>query len=203
MTRTHEESRHVRHEPEEAKHRIAAVAAELFAERGFGGTSMQTIADAAQVNKAMLYYYYASKRDLYLSIIRSGMEMMNDLLDEVAGGPGPASARIGEFARRCYLLRSTNPALGRIIERELMGLGEGVTPALGEQVLAGMTKLASLIRDGIDGKEFRRVDPTLAARSLLGMLNVFSKESVLPGDNYPPQRVIDHMVELFCRGMAR
>ncbi|MBP8651741.1 MAG: helix-turn-helix transcriptional regulator, partial [Deltaproteobacteria bacterium] len=39
------------------KTKILNAAAELFADKGFNGTKVQEIADAAGVNKAMLYYY--------------------------------------------------------------------------------------------------------------------------------------------------
>jgi TetR/AcrR family transcriptional regulator len=133
--------RHHAHADTDARQHIAEAAAELFAERGFDGTSMQMIADAAAVNKAMLYYYYASKRGLYSAIIQGGLETMSGLLDEITAMPGLASARVGEFARRIYRLLETKRAVGRIIDRELMGLGEGVTPPLRERLLADMAKL--------------------------------------------------------------
>ena len=199
----HGTRKHGRHEPEEARQRIGAVAAELFAERGYGGASMQTIADAAGVNKAMLYYYYASKRDLYSSIIESGLQALSGVLDGIGAGAGTAREKVAQFAERSYSLFDSQRAVVRILYRELMGLGENIALPAREHVLGDLAKLEAVIEAGIRQGEFRPVDPGLAARSLLGMLHIFIRESVLAGEAYPPQRVVDHTVELFCRGVAR
>ena len=39
-------------------------AEELFAEKGFSGTSVRDIADAADVNVAMISYYFGSKEKM-------------------------------------------------------------------------------------------------------------------------------------------
>jgi TetR/AcrR family transcriptional regulator len=48
----------------EAKHRILEAAANIFAEKGFDGARVDEIAKAAQVNKALIYYYFKNKNDL-------------------------------------------------------------------------------------------------------------------------------------------
>ncbi|TYK45837.1 TetR/AcrR family transcriptional regulator [Actinomadura decatromicini] len=51
--------------------RILAAALRLFAERGFDGTSVQGIVDAAEVTKGALYHYFDSKHDLLYEIHHS------------------------------------------------------------------------------------------------------------------------------------
>lgn len=41
----------------------------LFATKGYAETSMQDIADSVELNKASLYFYIKSKKDLYLLVI--------------------------------------------------------------------------------------------------------------------------------------
>lgn len=49
---------------------IVAAAAQLFAERGFSGTSLKDIADAVGVLKGSLYHYIDSKDDLLFEVIK-------------------------------------------------------------------------------------------------------------------------------------
>ncbi|OZA01080.1 MAG: TetR family transcriptional regulator, partial [Rhodobacterales bacterium 17-64-5] len=44
---------------------ILQAAEKVFAEAGFGGATMQLIADMAGLPKANLHYYFATKEDLY------------------------------------------------------------------------------------------------------------------------------------------
>jgi TetR/AcrR family transcriptional regulator len=54
---------------------IAAVAVRMFAECGYEGTSIAAIADAAQMSKQNLMYYYPTKQALY-------QRVLDDVLDD-------------------------------------------------------------------------------------------------------------------------
>lgn len=59
------------------KDEIAEVAAKLFAEKGYVGTSMRNIAEALNVSVASLYYHFESKEDMVYSVIDSiGKELL-------------------------------------------------------------------------------------------------------------------------------
>ena len=50
--------------------KILQAAEELFAEKGFNGTSVNLIAEKAEVNKAMIYYHFKDKNDLINSMFK-------------------------------------------------------------------------------------------------------------------------------------
>jgi TetR/AcrR family transcriptional regulator len=54
-----------------AEERILRAAREVFIERGLGGARMQTIADRAGANKALLHYYFRSKEQLYEAVFEN------------------------------------------------------------------------------------------------------------------------------------
>jgi AcrR family transcriptional regulator len=70
-------------EPSSVTVRILAEATRLFAEKGFLGTSVQEIVDAANVTKGALYYYYSSKDDLLYEIYHRVIEKELATLDRV------------------------------------------------------------------------------------------------------------------------
>ncbi len=49
---------------------ILAAAEQLFLERGYGATTMDSIAQAAQVTKQTVYRYFASKKLLFITLIQ-------------------------------------------------------------------------------------------------------------------------------------
>jgi TetR/AcrR family transcriptional regulator len=51
--------------------RIKEAAKQLFIDKGYDGTTMQAIANASKVNKALLHYYFKSKDKLFLLIFRA------------------------------------------------------------------------------------------------------------------------------------
>ncbi len=69
--------------PRSVTSRILAEATRLFAEKGFLGTSVQEIVDAANVTKGALYYYYSSKDDLLYEIYHRVIQKELATLDRV------------------------------------------------------------------------------------------------------------------------
>src|SRR5260370_12564575 len=51
--------------------RIVATAEQIFAEEGLAGARMDDIARSAKVNKALLYYYFRSKEELFRFVLET------------------------------------------------------------------------------------------------------------------------------------
>jgi TetR/AcrR family transcriptional regulator, cholesterol catabolism regulator len=57
---------------------ILEAAAELFASRGYAGTSIRDIAEAVSMKTASLYYHFPSKEDLFLEAHAAGIQIVTD-----------------------------------------------------------------------------------------------------------------------------
>ncbi|MDD0854038.1 TetR family transcriptional regulator [Halobacteriovorax sp. GB3] len=66
----------------ETKRKIIDVANELFALKGFSGTSIRDIANQADVNVASINYYFQNKQNLYFEVIEFHKEEFNNLIEE-------------------------------------------------------------------------------------------------------------------------
>ncbi len=65
------------------KDRILEAAIKLFAEKGFDATSVDEIARNAEINKAMIYYYFSSKEELLSSIIRKSINEFTSIIEDI------------------------------------------------------------------------------------------------------------------------
>ena len=54
--------------------RIKEAARGVFLSKGYDGTTMQAIADVSHVNKALLHYYFRSKDNLFLLILKEELQ---------------------------------------------------------------------------------------------------------------------------------
>ena len=63
--------RPTREEAERRDARLLDVATNLFMERGFDGTSIDAVAEAAGVSKPTVCAHYHDKRDLFAAVLRS------------------------------------------------------------------------------------------------------------------------------------
>lgn len=62
------------------KQKIIEAAYKEFAEKGYEGTRVQKIAERANINKAMLHYYYKNKETLYETVIEYFHKLFDDII---------------------------------------------------------------------------------------------------------------------------
>ena len=88
---------------EQTKARIIAAASLLFWKRSYRAVNVALISDTAEVNKATLYQYFASKEALALAVIEDNFQRTRDYIFEgsfaVSDDPG---RRIEEIYRRVF-----------------------------------------------------------------------------------------------------
>jgi TetR/AcrR family transcriptional regulator len=183
-----------------AKDRILEAAARLFAAHGYAATSVAQIADAADANRALLYYYFKDKRDLYWAIMERGLELVIDLIGRASRAPGTPWERLQWFVQQYYELLMSHSDVARMILREMSGIGEH--PRLPverhlRQVIAGMR---AIIADGLEHGDLQGVDAELATFSLFGMIHVFFTQRLATGRDFPTSVVVAHTLRLFGDG---
>jgi AcrR family transcriptional regulator len=94
----------------DTRQRILEVAARLFSEQGFAGTSIRDIADALGVTKAALYYHFPSKDAILGELVAQPLAAVRAILAE----PHRLSDRAGreKFVRRAVeALSSCGPEM--------------------------------------------------------------------------------------------
>jgi AcrR family transcriptional regulator len=68
--------------------------AQLFAESGYVGTSMNSIADACRVSKALLYHYYPDKEAILFDILSAHLEKLVAAVEKANGETANPQARL-------------------------------------------------------------------------------------------------------------
>ncbi|WP_219116803.1 CerR family C-terminal domain-containing protein [Janthinobacterium sp. UMAB-56] len=114
-------------ESEPARARILQMAAELFADEGYKGTSVRRICVAAHVNVAMVNYYFHSKEELHLAAFDYARELARASAAEVAAASAQAQLppveqlRLAIEALVSDMLRPGSASLfSRLVARELI-----------------------------------------------------------------------------------
>lgn len=69
----------------DSREKILQAAMTVFAEKGMFGAKMEEIAATAEINKAMLYYYFSTKDNLYRETLQSAVSgKITEIFKEVA-----------------------------------------------------------------------------------------------------------------------
>lgn len=150
---------------QENESRIMAAAEKVFAEAGFGGATMQLIADMAGLPKANLHYYFATKEELYREVVRNIFNFWLHAADAFDKAPGPAEG-IGAYIDAKMEISRRHPDGSKVWASEVMH-GAPVIQDYLETTLRDWTAgRAALIQRWIDEGKMEPVDP----RHLLYML---------------------------------
>lgn len=144
---------------------ILSAAEKVFAEAGFGGATMQLIADMAGLPKANLHYYFATKEELYRRVVQDIFEIWLHAADTFDSAPDPATG-IGAYIDAKMDISRRHPHGSKVWASEVMH-GAPVIQDYLETTLRDWTEgRAKVIEAWIDAGLMDPVDP----RHLLYML---------------------------------
>ena len=151
---------------------LLRVAARLFARDGFDGASIADIAAAAQVSKALLYHYYASKDAVLFDIIHTHLtDLVGQIeaADDATLAPEAHMQRLIETALFAY--RDAD-AMHKVQINELDKLAPGqrrVIRTLERKLVAIVSRAAVRLNPKLAGESAALLTPV--AMSLFGILN--------------------------------
>ncbi len=195
-------------QPDKRPEQILKAALYVFRVKGFAQARMEDVAKKAGISKGTIYLYFKSKTALMEALIAQAIEPMARQLDRMAdqAPAGPVTPVLRAMAGFIGGQLS-NPDIAAI---PLLVISEaGRFPALTqlyrERVInRGLGAVTALITQGIACGEFRPLEPTYAARSLIGILVmqlVWNGAFALPGDTpLDTQAMLDQHLDIFLHG---
>ena len=144
---------------------ILDAAEKVFAEAGYGGATMQLIADMAGLPKANLHYYFPTKEALYRQVVRNIFEIWLHAADTFDDAPGPVEG-IGGYIEAKMAISRRHPFGSKVWASEVMH-GAPVIQDYLETTLRDWTEgRMAVIQAWVDQGKMAPVDP----RHLLYML---------------------------------
>ena len=181
---------------------ILSAALKVFARSGYEATDVDDIAREAQIGKGTIYRHYPSKRDLFVAVVDRGFDQLRCQMEN----PRDKDASFEEMVRigikqhvdffinnpdywRILMLEKPDCRLNldreavRLHQRFGLGLVEG-------------------IKKGISAGYVKKIDPVLAAFSLMSMAAVVV-EKHLQAKKDTRKKDISSILDIFLRGIQK
>ena len=155
------------------RERLLTAAAEEFAARGFAGASVDRIARNARVNKAMIYYHFASKAALYQEILGDMFGAVGARIRTVAASRLSPGDKLARFVEAIAVEAEARPHFPPIWFREIAEEGTHLEEGTLREVAGIVQTLAGILREGTKTRQFRRINPFLVHASIVGPLLLF------------------------------
>jgi AcrR family transcriptional regulator len=200
-TETTDSERGTRRRSDLRQEQLIEIACRLFAKYGYEGTSLRDIADEAQITKAALYYHFPNKEVLYERIVLESMQLLVDTVRDAMADGRTALEKVRLFmqASADFLDRNRN---SWIAGSNAFWTGRDRDPRAGTVHLRDEYEhlLRDCLADAIARGEIRAVDPAMAGRMLLSMLNHISRWHS-PGGRLTTRQVIEQYLDMAINGL--
>ena len=157
---------------EATKAQIIHEARELFSKKGFDATTTDDIAKACGVNKALIYYYFKNKSELY-------SEVMSDLFDtiysEVNSARAACTSAVDEleaFIKTYTEYAHKHPYFPALLLRELSDSGAHLPEMMFSSMRKIFTLLSLILQKAEDEGVFKTSIPMIVHFMIIGSINL-------------------------------
>ena len=154
---------------EKRQAQIISSALAIALEKGFENSRMDDIVDHSKLSKGTIYYYYKSKKDLYLNLVDFWfIEYSTGILSTLDKKESASDQLIALFTYFIYQYKKSPSTFELMIEFWRMSrLDNDFNYKLQKIYTQFLDYIADIILTGIGNEEFKDVDPKITALSIL------------------------------------
>lgn len=189
---------------EKTRAKIITCALKIFAKKGFFKTTVDDIAKAAGLAKGTLYLYFKDKASLYISVIEEHFKGGIDYLHRVEEEPTTSTKKLHKIADEWIetMIKVKNSFFMFSMENINLSskLIKAVKPIMQVRLNDMVNIIARIIERGIAKKEFKRVDPHLAALHYLNTIRTGFIINIVMSEK---QANKDELLKMFFNGLRK
>ena len=151
------------------KDQIMNAAQVVVASKGYDQARMDDIVEKAQLSKGAIYWYYKSKKDIYLSLIDYWFNEYSAGVLKSLEDKDSSSEQLKSLFEYFVDQFDQNPDTFKIMVEfwRTSGLDVDFNNKLQEIYSQFLEYIIDIIKNGINGGEFKEVDPRITALSIL------------------------------------
>jgi len=151
------------------KDQIMNAAQAVVVSKGYDQSRMDDIVEKAQLSKGAIYWYYKSKKDVYLSLIDYWFNEYSAGVLRCLEDKNSSSEQLRSLFEYFVDQFDQNPDTFKIMVEfwRTSGLDPDFNDKLQEIYSQFLEYIIDIIKNGIDSGEFKEVDPRITALSIL------------------------------------
>ena len=177
---------------EKSREKILAAALELFANKGYDATSIDSIAKKAGISKGLIYNYFESKKSILLAIFKEAISQGEQILHDQKGITDPYK-RLKMIIEQVFDMIHQNPEYFKLfMVLSLQPIVMEDTKDIAKKMFKKSQKLV-----GSMFGESKENDP-VKGMMLDALLDGIMLNYIRYGDQYPIDVLKDRIIEDYC-----
>jgi TetR/AcrR family transcriptional regulator, cholesterol catabolism regulator len=183
------------------RHAIIDLSAQVFAQRGYHGTSTIELCEANQLGKGALYYYIGSKEQLLAAIHDRVMDEVMLGADRVAKAGGTPPEQLAMHGQELLDVIVRYPDHVWVFLHEFHALTGESAEQFRRRRHEYERRIEDVIEEGSTSGHFRQVDPRVTARAWLGMHN-YTYLWLKADGRLSAEEIATAFADIFVRGLT-
>ncbi len=183
------------------RHAIIDLSAQVFAQRGYHGTSTIELCEANQLGKGALYYYIGSKEQLLAAIHDRVMDEVMLGADRVAKAGGTPPEQLALHGQELLDVIVRYPDHVWVFLHEFHALTGESAEQFRRRRHEYERRIEDVIEEGSTSGHFRQVDPRVTARAWLGMHN-YTYLWLKADGRLSAEQIATAFADIFVRGLT-
>lgn len=147
--------------------------ARLFAERGYEAATIEGVAEAAGVTKAMVRYHFQDKAGLYRAVISESFDHVAEAIGAVRDADLDPEAKLARYVAVFAEALRERPHLGGLLITDYAAGRIAKDPTLTKSLLRFFQTTKAILDEGRRARVFRKLDPHLFHLWLVGSIVIF------------------------------
>ncbi len=188
---------------EQRQTEILDAANRVFSKYGFAKTTIDQVAVEAGLGKGTIYQYFKSKKELFLSVGRNGMDKLKDtMIEEIEKEEDPVD-RIEKAIRTYLLFFQKNTDLANIFMYEQSEFKKEIQKKYFENYYGHVNRMQETFKEAMKLTLIKDMDVDNSIVVLISMLNGLVYMWQVEGMKYSLESKIPTVLEIFLTGILR
>ena len=180
----------------ETEVKILRAARKVFLDKGYSGARMQEIADQANINKALLHYYFRSKEQLFQGIFAEALNTMFPMLIDILNADISFYEKIYKVFNVHIDFLKENRDMPLFLMQEAKNRKQFLFDTIERYNPIENSSIIAQIQELIQTGEIREIDPRQLLMNIISLsIFPFAAEPVLETIMHIDQQEFDDMLE--------
>lgn len=157
---------------ENTESEILQAAKEIFQQKGMDGTRMQEIADKANINKALLHYYFRNKQLLFEAVFKNAFSLLAPQINKILNDDSGLFSKIQNFTHSYISFVIEHPYVPNFVIQEINRNPEFLAKLKNDPNFPSLNKFKSEVALAIQNGIIKPIQPESLFINIIS-LNLF------------------------------
>jgi AcrR family transcriptional regulator len=187
------------------KQQILDAALDIIVSKGYEGSSMSDIVEKTKLSKGAIYWYYSSKKEVYLSLVNHWVIRYSATLNHIVEYDHSAADQLKELFKYFIKQYENNPTVFKALAEfwSLAGRDVEFRDKFDKVYSEFLSLIERIVIKGLQNKEFKKVDTKIAAVSIMVNIESAIWFTLFENHGITPTDYMETIAEFILAGLKK